>query len=76
MPLYEYVCEADGSLIELLRPARDADEPVADPERKGRAFRRRVSTFAPGGAGSAGETAQSLPQSMCPCGKRRGGCGS
>ncbi len=76
MPLYEYVCEGDGSVIELLRPARDADEPVPDPERRGRVFRRRVSTFAATGAAGAGGTARPLPQSMCPCGKRRGGCGS
>lgn len=75
MPLYEYECEVDGTVIELLRPAQDADKPVPDPEHRGRVFKRRVSTFAPG---SAAAPSRSLlgAQSMCPCGKRRGGCGS
>ena len=32
MPLYEYRCEEDGSLVTLLRSMAEADEPVEDPE--------------------------------------------
>ncbi len=45
MPLYEYRCVEDGSLVTLLRPMRDADAPVEDPEGKGRAFERVQSLF-------------------------------
>lgn len=73
MPIYEYVCEKDGAVIELLRPMSDADKPVADPEGKGRTFTRKHSTFATGGQ----ETGRSvsLNQGSCGCGKRHGGCG-
>ena len=27
MPLYEYVCESDGTTIEVQRPMADADKP-------------------------------------------------
>ncbi len=76
MPLYEYECEQDGTVIELLRSAAQADDPVTDPAGKGRKFKRRLSTFAQGSAASAGPG--SLPQSSgcCPCGKRAGGCGA
>ncbi len=78
MPLYEYVCEKDGTVVELLRSARDADEPVSDPEGRGRVYKRRMSTFATSGNGGDSQPSRSLVggQSMCPCGKRRGGCGS
>lgn len=71
MPLYEYVCEEEGKppvVIELLRPAADADKPVQDPEGKGRTFKRRLSSFA----------SKSIApiQNYCPCGKRPGSCGS
>ena len=53
MPLYEYVCESDGTVLELIRPMADADKPVPDPEGKGRRFVRKMSTFAAKGeAGS------------------------
>ena len=75
MPIYESVCEKDGSVIELLRPMSQADEPVEDPLNKGRVYKRKHSTFATGGAegtpvrgGSSG--------GCCPCGKPHGGCGS
>ena len=72
MPLYEYVCETDGEVIELLRPASEADEPAPDPEGKGRVFTRKQSVFAAqGGAGTA-----SLPMGECPCGKPGGMCGA
>ncbi|MEL6328896.1 MAG: FmdB family zinc ribbon protein [Planctomycetota bacterium] len=69
MPLYEYECEQDGTVLELRRPMADADKPVEDPENKGRTFARRPSTF------SAQAARASLPQAHCPCGKPGGGCG-
>ena len=45
MPLYEYQCAQTGDTIELIRPMADADAPVDDPERKGRVFVRKLSTF-------------------------------
>ncbi len=75
MPLYEYECEKDGTVIELMRPMSQADAPVEDPEGRGRQFKRRHSTFAPAGARS--QAATSLPASggCCPCGKNHGSCG-
>jgi putative FmdB family regulatory protein len=76
MPLYEYICEGDGEIVELLRPMADADKPVDDPRGTGRVFKRRHSTFATGGA-SAGQGdspgAESRP-ACCPCGKMPGSC--
>ncbi len=71
MPLYEYACDADGTVIELMRPADRADDPVEDPEGKGRRFVRRLSTFAAqsGKTGAAG-----LPIRGCPCGDPNGPC--
>lgn len=76
MPLYEYVCEQDDSVIELLRPASQADDPVADPLGKGRRFRRRLSTFAHGSAPGHAPAAGAAPgqRGGCACGK--GGCGA
>jgi len=77
MPIYEYACEQDGSVIELLRPMAEADEPVADPENKGRTFSRKHSTFATGAAAAAGGSTSLLSgQGCCPCGKTTGGCGN
>ncbi|MBG85058.1 MAG: FmdB family transcriptional regulator [Phycisphaerae bacterium] len=45
MPLYEYRCEEDGSLVTLLRSMAEADEPVEDPEGLDRTFHRVHSTF-------------------------------
>ena len=73
MPIYEYVCERDGAVVELLRPMADADKPVPDPDGKGRVFKRKHSTFATGGQESGRAT--SLSQGCCPCGKNKGGCG-
>jgi putative FmdB family regulatory protein len=75
MPLYEYICEQDGEVIELLRPMADADKPVEDPRSKGRTFRRKHSTFATSGAPSAGSSSLLSGNTCCPCGKT-GGCGS
>ncbi|MBL9031203.1 MAG: hypothetical protein JNM80_05800 [Phycisphaerae bacterium] len=72
MPLYEYEAE-DGTVVELLRPAKDADKPVPDPEGKGRVFTRKHSVFASGGAGGAGGHVHT---GSCACGKRQGGCGA
>jgi hypothetical protein len=77
MPLYEYVAREDGTVIELLRPMSQADQPVADPEGKGRTFTRKHSTFA--AASVSGESrgeGRSLPVGgCCPCGKSAGQCG-
>jgi hypothetical protein len=78
MPLYEYICERDGAVLELMRPMAQADAPVEDPEGKGRVFIRKISTFSPGGApgGAAPNGSRSLPTGgCCPCGKNQGGCG-
>jgi putative FmdB family regulatory protein len=77
MPIYEYECETDGSVIELLRPMADADKPVEDPQGKGRRFKRRLSTFAPGGAAAAvGRSVSLSGGGCCPCGKPHGSCGT
>ncbi|MFO0826673.1 MAG: zinc ribbon domain-containing protein [Phycisphaerales bacterium] len=78
MPIYEYVCEKDGEVIELLRPMRDADAPVEDPKGRGRTFVRKHSAFGVGGSASEAG-GMSLPMSgggCCPCGKSHGSCGS
>jgi putative FmdB family regulatory protein len=78
MPIYEYTCEQDGTVIELIRPMADADKPVPDPESKGRSFTRKHSTFATGSAaaGSGGSTSLLSGGGCCPCGKTSGGCGN
>ena len=54
MPLYEYVCEADGSVLELIRPMSEADKPVPDPEGKGRCFvRKQISHLCRQGEGGS-----------------------
>lgn len=73
MPIYEYICEKDGSVIELLRPIAAADDPVPDPDGKGRVYKRKHSTFATGGKGSVDLMARQ--GGTCGCGKRAGGCG-
>lgn len=74
MPIYEYVSESDGEVIELLRPMADADKPVADPSGKGRTFVRRHSVFGVSGGAESGAT--SLPMGgCCPCGKPQSACG-
>jgi predicted nucleic acid-binding Zn ribbon protein len=77
MPIYEYACELDGTVLELIRPMAQADAPVTDPEGKGRTFVRKHSTFSAGTSGSAGSS-RSLPMSSgcCPCGKPGGKCGA
>ncbi len=75
MPIYEYVCEKDGAIIELLRPMAQADEPVTDPDGKGRTFKRKHSTFATGGNGAGGVDLMKRQGGTCGCGKRAGGCG-
>jgi len=71
MPLYEYLCESDGTVLEVQRPMADADKPLPDPEGKGRVFKRQLSTFL---AKSGTSAAAALP-TCCPCGKAGGGCG-
>ncbi len=75
MPVYEYECPTDGTVIELIRPMNQADAPVQDPEGKGRTFRRRQSTFSTGKAGPA-STSLPFAGGCCPCGKNKGACGS
>lgn len=78
MPIYEYVCEEPGKppeIIELLRAASDADKPVADPEGRGRVFRRRLSLFAAGGSGPQTTSVGHVHSGSCGCGKPRGSCG-
>lgn len=80
MPLYEYTCEQDGTVIELIRPMARADDPVEDPEGRGRRFVRKHSTFAAGGAGGgastrAGNLLARNSGGCCPCGKNKGACG-
>ncbi len=72
MPIYEYICESDGTVIELIRPMRDADAPVKDPDGKGRAFRRTHSTF---GTPASARASGTPSGGCCPCGKNRGPCG-
>lgn len=75
MPLYEYICETDGEVVELLRPIADADKPVEDPRGLGRTFARRHSTFAAKGSAS-GAGALPMAGGCCPCGKNAGSCSS
>lgn len=70
MPLYEYVCEQDGTVLELIRPFSQADAPVEDPERRGRRFVRRLSTFAP----MSGADRSLSKAGGCPCGNANGPC--
>lgn len=76
MPIYEYVSETDGAVLELVRPMAEADSPVVDPEGRGRTFRRVISTFAAqGGSTAASAGSRSLPMGgCCPCGKNAGSC--
>ena len=78
MPIYEYISESDGEVLELLRPMRDADAAVEDPQGRGRTFVRKHSSFGVGGAIGVG-TNSSLPMSTggcCPCGKSHSQCGA
>jgi putative FmdB family regulatory protein len=61
MPLYEYRCENDGTTITLLRPMAAADDPVEDPDGRGRTFTRVHSTF------SVGEGSSAAPPPPGPC---------
>lgn len=75
MPLYEYVCDQDGTTVEAQRPMADADKPLPDPEGKGRTFTRMFSTFmAKGGGASASMSPTTSLPTCCPCGKPGGGC--
>ncbi len=74
MPIYEYVCEKTGDVIELIRPMAEADKPVPDPEGRGRVFKRTQSVVA--APASTGGAPGPAPGGCCPCGKNRGGCSS
>lgn len=73
MPQYEYLCETDGSRLTLLRPMREADAPVEDPEGKGRVFARVMSV--PMLAASERSSGDTAPRTGGGCGCGRGGCG-
>ncbi|MFN9929776.1 MAG: hypothetical protein ACK54T_03750 [bacterium] len=77
MPIYEYTAQ-DGTTIELLRPIKDADAPVPDPQGKGRVFKRTLSLFAPQGStpGAGKGSAHVHTGPTCHCGKRPGSCGT
>ncbi len=75
MPIYEYECPEDGTVIELLRPMRDADAPVDDPEGKHRTFVRKHSTFGVNGSPTGGGSGHVHSGGCCPCGKGAGQCG-
>lgn len=75
MPLYEYLCEKDGTRLELLRPIAEADKPVADPDGKGREFKRVHSTFAAQGNPASGPKGVPVGGGSCGCGKPHGSCG-
>jgi len=74
MPLYEYICDDTGETIELIRPMAQADDPVHDPERRGRVFKRKPSTFAAKSDTSRGSALPVAPGGCCPCGKPGGAC--
>lgn len=70
MPLYEYICEDDGTVVELMRPMSAADDPVEDPAGEGRRFVRKHSTF-------QAKSTRPLPVARpgcCPCGDPNGPC--
>lgn len=77
MPIYEYVCEQDGTRLELMRPMAQADAPVDDPEGKGRTFTRAITAPNAKTSGGAGSSSRGVSLgACCPCGKPGGGCGS
>ncbi len=67
MPLYEYRCVQDGTLLTLLRPMREADDPVEDPEGLPRTWERVQSLFSV----ESTDPPRQEPSGGC-CG---GGCG-
>lgn len=72
MPVYEYESIEDGTVIELIRPMSKADEPVEDPDGKGRTFKRKHSVFSAGGVGATAGGGGG--GGCCPCGKGAGMC--
>lgn len=76
MPQYEYINEEDGEVIVLLRPMSEADAPVEDPARKGRAFRRTLSVFGVTGTSASASTPHVHSGGCCPCGKPQSSCGN
>lgn len=81
MPIYEYRCESDGTVLELIRPMSQADAPVPDPDGKGRTFKRVMSAFqspasdrslpVSSGGGGGGH----VHSGSCGCGRFKGPCG-
>ncbi|MEM7230217.1 MAG: FmdB family zinc ribbon protein [Planctomycetota bacterium] len=74
MPMYEYVCEEDGTRIELLRSMKDADAPVDDPDGRGRTFHRVQSAFMVGAKDAGWSPSMMGGGGGCPCGDPHGPC--
>lgn len=74
MPLYEYECEQDGTVIEVQRPMADADKPLHDPEGKGRTFRRKFSVFSTHGTTPGAAPGTHVHTGGCACGRPGAGC--
>jgi putative FmdB family regulatory protein len=74
MPVYEYECKDDGSVIELIRPMSQADAPVEDPDGKGRSFKRKHSVFSAAGTAAGSSGGAGGGGGCCPCGKGAGAC--
>lgn len=72
MPLYEYVCDQDSTVLEVQRPMADSDKPLPDPEGKGRSFTRKLSTCCVGS--STPSASPPPPGGGCGCGLGGGGC--
>lgn len=69
MPIYEYICEADGCEFEHL--TQGSQTPTC-PQCGGTQLRKKFSTFAAKSTGS-----EPVPASggCCPCGQLPGSCG-
>ncbi|MCH2161761.1 MAG: hypothetical protein MK085_07795 [Phycisphaerales bacterium] len=76
MPLYEYECRDTGEVLTLLRTMDQADDPIEDPEGRGRHFTRKHSLFGVNAGGSTEPAAPPPPMGGgCGCGRPGGGCG-
>jgi putative FmdB family regulatory protein len=65
MPVYEYECGRCGAKTELLRPMRDADQPVKCEGCGASKMRRVQSVFAPGAASSGALAGAPGPCAHC-----------
>ena len=69
MPLYEYECEESGEVLTLLRNMDQADDPVDDPEGRGRTFTRRHSIFGVNAGAQAEAPGPPMMGRACGCGR-------